>query len=113
GEELAEVPKRDGALPHQRIHRRRKDDRAAEIPGAEYAGQEVVGEPHRELGEGVGIERGDDEQLGPLAELDVKHRVAAAVARADPLVTVAIKGRLTAVVRRAKGVGVEEVERRL
>ena len=87
--ELAEVTQRHGALPHQGVHRGGEHHRPGEIPGAEHAGQEVVGEAEGELGQGVGVERGDDQQVGPLAERDVQDRIAAPIARAGPLVGVA------------------------
>ena len=52
----------------------------AKSQAQEETGQEVVGEAEREFGQRVRIERGDDEQVGPVAEFDVQNGVVALIA---------------------------------
>ena len=115
-EDLRQVPASHGALPHQRIHRRREHDGPGEVPGAEDARQAVVRKPEGELGQRVRVEWGDDQDVGPLPQLDVQDGVSPPVSAWWPLVGVAIER-----ARRERGLGVgraefgrfEEVERRL
>lgn len=61
----------------------------AGVPGANDAGQDAVGHATDDLGEGVGAEGGDDEEVGPAAQLDVQDCGAAGPGLA-PLVRVAV-----------------------
>lgn len=80
-------PRGERALPHQRIHRRGREERPREVPRAHDAREEVVAEPVRSLCKRVGRERGEQEHVGPLAELDVEDWVLALVPAA-PLVLI-------------------------
>ncbi len=70
-EQLAQMTESHRALPHERVHCRREDHRLGEIPRPVDTREEVVGNAHRELRQRVGVERCDDHEVGPLAELDV------------------------------------------
>ena len=60
-------------LPHLGVHRRREHHRAA--GGEQGVGEQVVGQAVRGPGQQVGGGRGDDDQVGLLAEPDVRHLV--------------------------------------
>jgi len=90
--QLAEVANCKRALPHQRIHGRGQNDRFGKIPGTVETGQEVVTKPQRQLGERVGVERSNDQQVGPLAELDVQDRITPTITEPRPLIPVAEDG---------------------
>ena len=116
--QLTEVAGGQRAVPHHRVHGRRQDHRLGEIPGTEQAGQEVVAKPQGQLGQRVGVERGNDQQVGPVAKLDVQDRIAPAVSQPRPLVPVAENGIGGLFVRGlrppgGKLAGVEEVKRGL
>ena len=60
-------------LPHLGVHRRGEHDRAAR--GEQGVGEQVVGQPVRGLGHQVGGRRGHHDQVGVLADPDVRHLV--------------------------------------
>ena len=62
-----------GVLPHLGVHRGREDDRAA--GGEQGVGEQVVGEAVGGPGQQVGGGRGDDDEVGLLAEPHVRHLV--------------------------------------
>ncbi len=68
-----DVGRRGGVLPHLGVHRRRHHDRAA--GGEQGVGEQVVGEAVGGPGQQVGGGRGDDDQVGLLADPDVRHLV--------------------------------------
>ena len=122
GGDGAEVPARERVLPHERVHGGGEDDRLRQVPRPPDAGQAVVAQADGELRERVGVERRDQEQVGPLPQFDVQHRVAAVVAlvavAARPLVRVEVTrsgsrlaGEADDSARTADRRGVEEVRR--
>ena len=62
-----------GVLPHLGVHRRGEHHRAA--GGEQGVGEQVVGQAVRGLGQQVGGGRGDHDQVGGLADPDVRHLV--------------------------------------
>ena len=60
-------------LPHLGVHRRREDHRAAR--GEQRVGEQVVGQAVRGLGQQVGGGRRDHDEVGRLADPDVRHLV--------------------------------------
>ena len=68
-----DVGLRGRVLPHLGVHRRREHDRAAR--GEQRVGEQVVGEPVRGAGQQVGGGRGDDDEVGGLADPHVRHLV--------------------------------------
>ena len=60
-----------GVLPHLGVHGRRVQHRAP--GGQQRGGQQVVGHPGRGPGHQVGGGGGDQDQVGRLAEPDVRH----------------------------------------
>ena len=62
-----------GVLPHLGVHRGREHDRAAR--GEQGVGEQVVGQAVGRLGEQVGGRRGHHDELGLLADPDVRHLV--------------------------------------
>ncbi|GMA27590.1 hypothetical protein GCM10025874_08430 [Arenivirga flava] len=94
---------RDGrrVLPHLGVHGRSDQQRGA--AGQHRVAQQVVGDAVRELGDGVGRRRCDDDEVGVLAERDVAHL-------GDPVVEVR-RDRIAA--DRLEGRGADEAQRRL
>ena len=70
--ELAQLFRRERVIPHVGVHRG-GDQKGflAKLPGAGDAGEKVVGEAAGQLGEGVGRQGGDDNDVGPFSELCV------------------------------------------
>ena len=68
-----DVVLRGRVLPHLGVHRRREHDRAAR--GEQDVGEQVVGEAVRGPGQQVGGGRGDEDEVGLLAEPDVRDLV--------------------------------------
>lgn len=93
----------DWMLPHGRVHCRAEEQRAAAVPGPHHTGleargetsstqqllsrcgctdarcshQQVVTQAAGDLPQCVGVERRDEQQVGPAPQLDVQHRVRA------------------------------------
>ena len=57
--------------PHLGVHGRGQDHRGGR--GQDGGGEQVVGPPRRQAGQEVGAGRGDQDQLGPLADRHVLH----------------------------------------
>ena len=62
-----------GVLPHLGVHGRGEHDRAP--GGQEGVGEQVVGQPVRRLGQQVGRGGGDHDEVGGLADADVRDLV--------------------------------------
>lgn len=83
----------EGMQPHLRIHCRGDEKRAGvrDSPGACDGGDEIISDACGEFCEGVGGEWGDEEKMGPFAELDVEDGIAEGVP-GGPFVGVCKKG---------------------
>ena len=68
-----DVGRGGGVLPHLGVHRRGEHDRAAR--GEQRVGEQVVGQAVRGPGQQVGGGRGDDDEVGRLADPDVRDLV--------------------------------------
>ena len=79
--------------PHSAVHRRRHHDARPppDVPRADHARQQVVRQPVGHLGQRVGRQRRDDEQVRPAAQLDVQDP-AVALPRRGPLVRIPVDG---------------------
>jgi hypothetical protein len=75
GSQRADVGLGSRVLPHLGVHCRREHDRTPR--GEQGIGQQIVGEPVRGLGQQIGGGRGDDYEIGVLADPDVWHLVGA------------------------------------
>ena len=87
-QKLPKMPARDRALPHQGVHRGGENEGLVKVPGTRDACQEGVGEAKGDFGQGIGVKGGDHEEIGPLAKLDMKHKVAALIQRSAPFIGV-------------------------
>lgn len=67
----AQMPGSEGMCPHQRVHRGCKHQRPLRVPSSRHTRDQVVAQAIRELGESVGRERGQHEEVGPVAKVYV------------------------------------------
>ena len=77
--QMPQMQPRQGVMPHHRVHRRGEDNRPGCVPGPVDAAQAVVAQTASHFRQGVGVERRDQQHIGPAAQLDVANLVAALV----------------------------------
>ena len=68
-------------IPHTSVHGRSEKQRLFgaffHIPGSDDAGEQIVAYSASQLGQGVGVERGDEHRVRPFAQFDVEDGIAA------------------------------------
>lgn len=62
----------DGVEELAGVHLGAEEQRLVKVPGARHAGQQVIADARADLAERVGVQRGDDEDVRPLHQLQVQ-----------------------------------------